>query len=162
PDQATGVQEHEQARDQEPVGRDEDRDAERAGDPHPRARLVRALPLLARLSRRQTCPTPDATSLRERGAPARAPTARRVPQPARQSGQRSQSSLTRRGMGDEARAAADPAPAVPGAAGEAAAAAEGAPARPARSLSPSRAGDFLTCPLLYRFRVLDRLPEPPS
>lgn len=34
--------------------------------------------------------------------------------------------------------------------------------RPARSLSPSRAGDFMTCPLLYRFRVLDRLPEPPS
>jgi putative RecB family exonuclease len=31
-----------------------------------------------------------------------------------------------------------------------------------RSLSPSRAGDFLSCPLLYRFRVLDRLPEPPS
>ncbi len=30
------------------------------------------------------------------------------------------------------------------------------------SLSPSRAGDFLTCPLLYRFRALDRLPEPPS
>src|SRR5215472_5213435 len=36
-------------------------------------------------------------------------------------------------------------------------------ARPAEpSLSPSRAGDFLTCPLLYRFRVIDRLPEPPS
>jgi putative RecB family exonuclease len=35
-----------------------------------------------------------------------------------------------------------------------------APSRP--SLSPSRAGDFLTCPLLYRFRVIDRLPEPPS
>jgi putative RecB family exonuclease len=35
-----------------------------------------------------------------------------------------------------------------------------APAPP--SLSPSRAGDFLTCPLLYRFRVIDRLPEPPS
>ena len=34
------------------------------------------------------------------------------------------------------------------------------PPRP--SLSPSRAGDFLTCPLLYRFRVIDRLPEPPS
>ncbi len=34
------------------------------------------------------------------------------------------------------------------------------PAR--RSLSPSRAADFLTCPLLYRFRVIDRLPEPPS
>ncbi len=30
------------------------------------------------------------------------------------------------------------------------------------SLSPSRAADFMTCPLLYRFRVLDRLPEPPS
>jgi putative RecB family exonuclease len=38
--------------------------------------------------------------------------------------------------------------------------AAGAGARP--SLSPSRAGDFLTCPLLYRFRVIDRLPEPPS
>jgi putative RecB family exonuclease len=33
---------------------------------------------------------------------------------------------------------------------------------PLPSLSPSRAGDFLTCPLLYRFRVIDRLPEPPS
>jgi len=30
------------------------------------------------------------------------------------------------------------------------------------SLSPSRAGDFLACPLLYRFRTIDRLPEPPS
>ena len=28
------------------------------------------------------------------------------------------------------------------------------------ALSPSRAGDFLTCPLLYRFRTLDKLPEP--
>ena len=28
------------------------------------------------------------------------------------------------------------------------------------SLSPSRAGDFMTCPLLYRFRTIDRLPEP--
>ena len=27
------------------------------------------------------------------------------------------------------------------------------------SLSPSRAGDFMTCPLLYRFRTVDRLPE---
>ena len=36
------------------------------------------------------------------------------------------------------------------------------PARPAASLSPSRAQDFQSCPLLYRFRVLDRLPEPPS
>ena len=34
--------------------------------------------------------------------------------------------------------------------------------RPAASLSPSRAGDFMTCPLLYRFRSVDRLPEPPG
>ncbi|CDQ44316.1 putative RecB family exonuclease [Mycolicibacterium neoaurum] len=32
--------------------------------------------------------------------------------------------------------------------------------RPA--LSPSRAGDFKQCPLLYRFRAIDRLPEPVS
>ncbi|MDF1602448.1 PD-(D/E)XK nuclease family protein [Nocardioides sp. YIM 152315] len=30
------------------------------------------------------------------------------------------------------------------------------------ALSPSRAGDFMTCPLLYRFRTVDRLPEPSS
>ena len=30
------------------------------------------------------------------------------------------------------------------------------------SLSPSRAADFMTCPLLYRFRTIDRLPEAPS
>lgn len=36
------------------------------------------------------------------------------------------------------------------------------PADRATSLSPSRAQDFQSCPLLYRFRVLDRLPEPPS
>jgi putative RecB family exonuclease len=30
------------------------------------------------------------------------------------------------------------------------------------SLSPSRAGDFMTCPLLYRFRTVDRLPETSS
>ncbi len=30
------------------------------------------------------------------------------------------------------------------------------------SLSPSRAGDFMTCPLLYRFRTIDRLDEAPS
>jgi len=30
------------------------------------------------------------------------------------------------------------------------------------ALSPSRAADFMSCPLLYRFRVIDRLPEPPS
>ena len=30
------------------------------------------------------------------------------------------------------------------------------------SLSPSRASDFTTCPLLFRFRSIDRLPEEPS
>ena len=30
------------------------------------------------------------------------------------------------------------------------------------SLSPSRAGDFMTCPLLYRYRTIDRLPQAPS
>ncbi|RBP64690.1 putative RecB family exonuclease [Brevibacterium sanguinis] len=30
------------------------------------------------------------------------------------------------------------------------------------SLSPSRANDFLQCPLKFRFRSIDRLPEPPS
>jgi len=37
-----------------------------------------------------------------------------------------------------------------------------APEETVGSLSPSRAGDFLACPLLYRFRTIDRLPEPPS
>jgi putative RecB family exonuclease len=32
----------------------------------------------------------------------------------------------------------------------------------ANSLSPSRASDFMACPLLYRFRVIDKLPETPS
>ncbi|MFC5718706.1 RecB family exonuclease [Streptomyces gamaensis] len=35
-------------------------------------------------------------------------------------------------------------------------------ARPPSALSPSRAGDFMQCPLLYRFRVIDKLPEKPS
>ncbi|MGR7027281.1 RecB family exonuclease [Geodermatophilus sp. URMC 62] len=39
-------------------------------------------------------------------------------------------------------------------------AAQRAPRRP--SLSPSRAADFKTCPLLYRFRTIDRLPEKKS
>jgi putative RecB family exonuclease len=30
------------------------------------------------------------------------------------------------------------------------------------ALSPSRAGDYLTCALLYRFRAIDRLPERPG
>lgn len=32
-------------------------------------------------------------------------------------------------------------------------------ARSAPALSPSRAGDFRQCPLLYRFRAVDRIPE---
>jgi putative RecB family exonuclease len=41
--------------------------------------------------------------------------------------------------------------------------AAGQPDRPrGPALSPSRAADFMTCPLLYRFRVIDKLPEPPS
>ncbi|MFE7126611.1 RecB family exonuclease [Streptomyces sp. NPDC057617] len=35
-------------------------------------------------------------------------------------------------------------------------------ALPPASLSPSRASDFMQCPLLYRFRVIDKLPEKPS
>ena len=35
-----------------------------------------------------------------------------------------------------------------------------APRRPA--LSPSRAADFKQCPLLYRFRAIDRLAELPT
>ncbi|GDY28594.1 exonuclease RecB [Gandjariella thermophila] len=38
--------------------------------------------------------------------------------------------------------------------------AQGVVRRPA--LSPSRASDFKQCPLLYRFRVVDRLPERPT
>ena len=30
------------------------------------------------------------------------------------------------------------------------------------SLSPSRASDFMSCPLLFRFRTVDKLPEPYS
>jgi putative RecB family exonuclease len=44
-----------------------------------------------------------------------------------------------------------------GASSERTTAADTAPRRP--SLSPSRAADFKTCPLLYRFRTIDRLPE---
>jgi putative RecB family exonuclease len=42
------------------------------------------------------------------------------------------------------------------------AAAESPPEAARGSLSPSRAADFKTCPLLYRYRCIDRLPEPPS
>ncbi len=37
-----------------------------------------------------------------------------------------------------------------------------APPRRRPGLSPSRANDYLQCPLLFRLRVVDRLPEPPS
>ncbi|WBB76753.1 PD-(D/E)XK nuclease family protein [Micromonospora sp. WMMD1128] len=40
--------------------------------------------------------------------------------------------------------------------------AEAAPVTVRASLSPSRAADFKTCPLLYRFRSIDRLPERPT
>jgi len=33
---------------------------------------------------------------------------------------------------------------------------------PLETLSPSRAGDFKTCPQLFKFRAIDRIPEPPS
>ncbi|MDX2649352.1 PD-(D/E)XK nuclease family protein [Streptomyces sp. NBC_00510] len=39
---------------------------------------------------------------------------------------------------------------------------EAVPPRPPSSLSPSRAADFMRCPLLYRLRVIDKLPEKPS
>ncbi|MEU4671442.1 RecB family exonuclease [Amycolatopsis sp. NPDC023774] len=37
-----------------------------------------------------------------------------------------------------------------------------APVRRRPALSPSRASDFKQCPLLYRFRAVDRLPEVPT
>src|SRR5205823_12767800 len=60
------------------------------------------------------------------------------------------------GLADARSAGPGAEPPDPHAAAEPGAAARGP------SLSPSRAGDFLTCPLLYRCRVIDRLPEPPS
>src|SRR5262249_14538933 len=67
-------------------------------------------------------------------------------------GQLSEAWPTLPGMGDESATAGPPA-------GTVTAEPPGRP--PGPSLSPSRAGDFLTCPLLYRFRVIDRLPDPP-
>jgi putative RecB family exonuclease len=57
-------------------------------------------------------------------------------------------------------AAGGPEAASTEAAGTEAASTGTAPSGP--SLSPSRAADFMTCPLLYRFRVVDRLPEAQS
>jgi putative RecB family exonuclease len=58
----------------------------------------------------------------------------------------------------------EPGPAaMPASAAESAAESAEEPAEPHRpSLSPSRAADFKTCPLLFRFRTIDRLPERPS
>lgn len=50
---------------------------------------------------------------------------------------------------------ADPAPTATGSR-------PGGPVRRRAALSPSRAKDFMQCPLLFRFRTIDRLPEPPS
>jgi putative RecB family exonuclease len=57
-----------------------------------------------------------------------------------------------------------PIPSARATTGNGVSAASGAAGVPAviGSLSPSRASDFMTCPLRYRFRVIDRLPEPPS
>jgi putative RecB family exonuclease len=41
-------------------------------------------------------------------------------------------------------------------------AAAGLPPHLGPSLSPSRAADFKTCPLLFRFRTIDKIPERPS
>jgi putative RecB family exonuclease len=57
---------------------------------------------------------------------------------------------------------APPAGQAPAEGSRAASPEEPAPAPAHPSLSPSRASDFMTCPLLYRFRVIDRLPETPS
>ncbi|MBC9715468.1 RecB family exonuclease [Streptomyces sp. TRM66268-LWL] len=56
---------------------------------------------------------------------------------------------------DNSTEAGEPAATVAGPAG-------GVTATPPVSLSPSRASDFMQCPLLYRFRVIDKLPEKPS
>lgn len=51
-------------------------------------------------------------------------------------------------------------PTSPAAPSSAAPSSAAPPRRP--GLSPSRANDFTQCPLLFRFRVVDKLPEPPS
>lgn len=56
---------------------------------------------------------------------------------------------------------ADPVVAPAAAAGDAASGAHGRTRR-APALSPSRTNDYVQCPLLFRFRTVDRLPEPPS
>ena len=59
---------------------------------------------------------------------------------------------------------AEPAAAISGVSllGQPTGPAETAAPRRRPALSPSRAGDFKQCPLLYRFRAIDRLPERPT
>ncbi|CAM5494477.1 hypothetical protein SHIRM173S_00593 [Streptomyces hirsutus] len=70
------------------------------------------------------------------------------------------------GRSDSTPVVAADAPVTAGAAaggGETAGAAAAPAVRPAAAPAvPSRASDFMQCPLLYRFRVIDRLPEKPS
>lgn len=54
------------------------------------------------------------------------------------------------------------APSTADAAGDVEPAVESSPEPRVPGLSPSRANDYQQCPLLFRFRVVDRLPEPPS
>lgn len=71
------------------------------------------------------------------------------------------SSTEQAGVGTESgRSGGEPGAEAPGAAG--AGAPSGEQPRPPVALSPSRASDFMQCPLLYRFRVIDRLPEKSS
>lgn len=55
-----------------------------------------------------------------------------------------------------------PGAAAPRATGPGARALHGSGARRRAALSPSRAKDFLQCPLMFRLRTVDRLPEPGS
>jgi len=61
----------------------------------------------------------------------------------------------------DAATAKDPAPDATAEDATADATADGAAPR-RRALSASRAADFKTCPLMYRFRAIDKIPEPPS
>ena len=61
----------------------------------------------------------------------------------------------------DAATAKDPAPDATAEDATADATADGATPR-RRALSASRAADFKTCPLMYRFRAIDKIPEPPS
>jgi putative RecB family exonuclease len=80
------------------------------------------------------------------------------PRTAEQTGETPSSTTTGETPGGETVGA--PAAGAPESEGSASGGTGGARRRPA--LSPSRAGDFKQCPLLYRFRAVDRLPEQPT